>query len=116
MATKRRQTFDYFLGIMVLVLRRAACSPSEPTDPALVTSDVLDTQADLDEPAETAEAADELAGTADELAGTVNESAVAAVPERTLTEQVVTSVVDLQAGQQVEDIQGNLIVMVRAIS
>jgi hypothetical protein len=38
------------------------------------------------------------------------------VPERTLTEQVVTSVVDLQAGQQVEDIQGNLIVMVRAIS
>lgn len=94
--------FRYLLGIMALVVLGGACSSRQPTDAAVAAPEPSEVQAnsvDSEDLSETVE--------------TVDEPTPTAVPEPTLADQGVASIVDLQAGQQVEDAQGNLIAIYR---
>ncbi|MGK0226646.1 MAG: hypothetical protein ACI8XD_001464 [Thermoproteota archaeon] len=100
-ASKRVQTFRYVIGLMALVLIGAACSSSESTGAALATPQASEQQADSDDSDDSDDS--------NETVVVTGEPTPTAVPEPTLADEDVASVVDLLPGQQVEDAQGNLI-------
>jgi hypothetical protein len=100
-ASKRIQMFRSALGVMALVLLGAACSSSESTQAPVATPEPSEVQADSDGSADSEDQS--------ETVETADASIPSAVPEPTLADQDVAIVVDLQAGQQVKDAQGNLI-------
>ena len=86
------------IGLLIVALFLMACSsnePSEPGEPPAATP-----EASQDDQAADADDADD----ADALTPT-------AVPQQTLADDDVTTVTNMEAGDQVEDVHGNLIVI-----
>ena len=92
------------IGLLIVALFLMACSsnePSEPGEPPAATPEASqdDQAADADD-ADDADDSDD----ADALTPT-------AVPQQTLADDDVTTVTNMEAGDQVEDVHGNLIVI-----
>lgn len=95
MASRKIHVMRCAISLLIIALFAVACSSNDPAEPAAATPEPS--------PQDQASGADDSVST--------ESPGPSAVPEPTLSDEDVASVTSLEAGSQVEDAQGNLIVI-----
>ena len=94
MASKKTSIIRFLLAVLVMALL-GGCSTSSPTEPSVGTPAPAQDESDTD--------------VQDDAVETATDPGPTTVPEPTLADQDLASVVELRPGEQVQDAQGNLI-------